>query len=62
MTDVVVGLQIHLLVFHTASQMLNKHIVQPPPLAIHADLNLLGLSHTDEFLAGELATLIGVEI
>ena len=61
MTDVVVGLQIHLFVFHTAPQALKKHIVQPTPLAIHADLNLLSLQHTGELLAGELATLIGVE-
>ena len=61
MTDVVVGLQIDLFIFHTAPQALNKHVVQPTPLPIHADLNLLSLQHAGELLAGELAPLIGVE-
>jgi len=61
MTDVVAGLQIDLFVFHTALQALNKHIVQPTSLAIHADLNLLSLQHSGELLAGEPAPLIGVE-
>src|SRR5687768_4684905 len=37
----VVGFEIHLLVFDAAPQPLDKHIVAPGSLAIHADRNLV---------------------
>ena len=35
--DALVGAQIYLLVFDSSPQTLNKHVVSPSPLAIHAD-------------------------
>ena len=61
MTDVVVGLQIYFFIFHTAPEALDKHIVQPAPLAIHADLNAVLLEYSGERLTGELTTLIRVK-
>ena len=61
MTEFVVGLQIQLFVFHTAPQAINKHIVQPTTFAAHADLGFMFFEQTDKFLAGKMATLIGIE-
>ena len=60
--DTVVGLQIDLLVFDAAPEPLDKHIVAPGTLAIHADRDLVLEEHAGEVVAGELAALIRVEI
>src|SRR5215831_2551113 len=60
-TDALVGSQIHFLVFDASPQTLNKHIVSPGPLAIHADRNSPVGKNTGERRAGELAALICVE-
>ena len=38
-----VGLEIHLLVFDGAPQPFDEHVVPPTPLAIHADVDRVGL-------------------
>src|SRR6516162_5127214 len=60
-TDALVSSQIHLLVFDASPQTLNKHVVSPSPLAIHADRNSPVGKDTGERRAGELAALICVE-
>ena len=37
LADVVVGPQVHLLIFDAAPQPLNEHVVAPCALAVHAD-------------------------
>src|ERR1700757_167914 len=44
-TDALVSSQIHFLVFDASPQTLNKHVVSPSPLAIHADCNSLVGKH-----------------
>jgi len=60
-TDALVSSQIHLLVFDGSPQTLNKHVVSPSPLAIHADRDSSISKNTGERRAGELAALICVE-
>src|SRR5262252_3421652 len=60
-TDALVSSQIHLLVFDASPQTLNKHVVSPSPLAIHADRYSSVGKDTGERRAGELAALICVE-
>ena len=55
------GLQIHLIALHAAPQVLHKHIIAPPSLAIHADADIVPLEHTGELFTGEPAALAGVE-
>jgi hypothetical protein len=59
--DSVVGPQIHLLVFDAAPEALDKHIVAPSPIAIHADGDAILAQDAGEVVTGELAALIGVE-
>src|SRR5438094_10379667 len=56
----VVRVQINVLVFDRFPQPLDKHVVAPAALAIHADTDALTLQHTEEVAAGELAALIGI--
>src|SRR5215813_13954173 len=60
-TDALVSSQIHLLVFDASPQTLNKHVISPSPLAIHADRYFPVGKDTGERGAGELAALICVE-
>jgi hypothetical protein len=59
--DTVVGFKIDLLIFLTAPETLDKYIVHPATLAVHADLDILVLEHTGEALTGKLTALIAVE-
>jgi len=52
-----VGMQIDLLVLDTAPQPLDEHVVDPAPLAVHADGDVVSLEHVGEGLRGELAAL-----
>jgi hypothetical protein len=54
-------MEIDLFIFEAPPQPLDEDIVPPPPDSIHADLNSMRLQKPGEFLAGELATLIGVK-
>src|SRR6516165_8695100 len=60
-SDALVSSQIHFLVFDGSPQTLNKHVVSPSALAIHADRYSSISKNTGERRAGELAALIGVE-
>src|SRR6201997_4171208 len=60
-TDALVSSQIHLLVFDASPQTLNKHVVSPSPLAIHADRYSPVGKDTGERRACELAALICFE-
>src|SRR5215203_6165123 len=57
----VIGFQIHLLVFDAAPQALDKDVVAPGSLDVHADRDLVLEQHTGEVVAGELTALIRVE-
>ena len=59
--NAVIGLEIHFLVLDRLPQSLDKNVVPPGPLAVPADPNIVRLEQTGELVAGELATLIGVE-
>src|SRR5215468_10415169 len=59
--DALVSSQIHLLVFDASPQTLNKYVVSPSPLAIHADRYSCIGKDTGERRAGELAALVCVE-
>lgn len=56
-----VGLQVHLFVLHSTPQPLHKDVVGVLSLSGHADFHPMFLQHLDEFRAGELGTLVGVE-
>ena len=48
-------------VFDAAPEALYKHIVPPPPLAIHTDGDLVALQNPQEGFTGKLRPLIGIE-
>jgi len=49
------------LVLHALSQLLNEHVVDPAPTAVHADFDAAPLEHLGEVIDGEFAALIAVE-
>ena len=53
--------QVDVLIFHASPQSLNEDIVDPPPLAVHADRHPVRLEYVGERLGGELCALVGVE-
>jgi hypothetical protein len=59
--DVVVGSQIHLLVFDASPQTLDEHVVPPGAFAVHADGDPVPDQRAGECSAGELTALVGVE-
>ncbi len=59
--DAVVGVQVDMLALHRAPESFNKEVVHPPSLAIHADLDVVGIQDASELLAGELSALVGVK-
>ena len=56
-----VGLQIDVLILHSAPQLFHEYVVDPPALAVHADHHPGLPKHTGEGLTRELRTLISVE-
>ena len=56
-----IRLQIHFLVFHASPEPLDKHVVYPAPLAVHADPDTLGVKHIRKRIRGKLTTLVGVD-
>src|SRR6516165_4917926 len=56
-----IGVEVDLLVFEAAPQPLDKDVVHAATLAVHADHDLMGLQNAGEVLAGELATLVGID-
>ena len=59
--DALIGMQVDMLVFHALPQPLDEHVVDPAPLAVHADLDPVGFEDPGEVVTCELAALIGVE-
>src|SRR5512134_3102917 len=56
-----VGSQVDFLIFDRSPEPLDKDIVAPGALAVHADGDLGILQYLDEVRRGELAALVGVE-
>src|SRR5271155_6021890 len=56
-----IGVEVDLLVFKAAPQPLDEDVVHAAPLAIHADRDPIAFQGAGEVVAGELATLIGIE-
>ena len=54
-------MQVNAFVLERPPQTLDHAIVDPSPLAVHADLDLRLAQYIDPVAAGELAALIGVE-
>ena len=50
----IIGFEIDLLMFQSAPEALDKHIVHPASLAIHADLDVMVFEYIREVLAGKL--------
>ena len=59
--NAVIGLEIHLLVLDRLPQARDKDVVPTGPVAVHADPDVVSLEQTGELVAGERATLVGVE-
>lgn len=55
-----VVLEIHLLIFDGPPHPLGKDIVQRPPFAIHADLDVCCLQAPQVLLTGEVAALVAI--
>ena len=56
-----VGVQVYVFVLQASPKPLDEDVVHAPALAVHADLDAVGLQHAGEVGAGELAALVGVE-
>ena len=57
----IIGFEIDLLMFQAEPVALDKHIVHPAPLPIHADLDVMVFEYIREILAGKLTTLVTVK-
>jgi len=55
------SMQVNALVLQGAPEPFDHHVIHPAPLAVHGDANPSILEDGDESVAGELASLIGVE-
>jgi hypothetical protein len=52
-----ISMQIDLLVLDAAPQPLDEHVVDPAPVAVHANCDAVDLERVGERLGGELAAL-----
>jgi len=59
--DRLLGGQIDRLVFDALPESFHAHVVPPTPFPVHANLDAVVGQESRELLAGELASLIGVE-
>jgi hypothetical protein len=59
--NALIGMQINMLKFHASPESFDKDVIDPPALAVHADLDFIVLQDLREIVAGELAALIGIE-
>ena len=57
----VVRVQVDMFILHRTPKPFDEHVIHPAALAIHTDLNAVGLQDAGESLAGELAALISVK-
>ena len=62
LSSVVVSFEIDLLVFQAAPEALNKHIVHPASLAVHADFNAMIFDDIGKALTGKLTALMLLNI
>src|SRR5207247_9830248 len=62
LVDAVIGPQIHLLVFDTAPEALEEHVIAPRAPAVHADRNLVLDQDVVEGVTRKLAALLLVEV
>ena len=58
---VVVGGEVDFFVLEATPEPFDEHVVDPAAFAVHTDLYACVFEHLREILAGELATLVGVE-
>lgn len=61
MRDRLAGFEIHLIVLDGSPEALDKDVVMPTALAVHADTNAIRLELSGKFAAGELAALVSIE-
>src|SRR6476659_347178 len=59
--NALIGIEVDFLVFEAAPQPLNEDVVHAAALAVHADHHPVPLQCPGELVAGELATLVGIE-
>ena len=59
--DRCIGVEVDFFVFEAAPQPLDEDVVHVAALPVHADHDAVPLQGAGEFVAGELAALIGVE-
>lgn len=59
--DRAVGVEIDLLILRVPPEPLDKDVVHPAALAVHADAHALGLQDPGELPVGELRPLLGIE-
>ena len=59
--DAVIRLEIHALVFHTAPETLDEHVVTPRATPVHAELAAPGQQNVGELRCSELTALVGVD-
>jgi hypothetical protein len=55
------GIAIYLLILHSASEALDKHIFGQANIAIHADLDIIGYQHIVKVCTGGLTAFVGIE-
>src|SRR6516225_4084738 len=56
-----IGVEVDFLVFQASPQPLDEDIVHATTLAVHANSDLVPFQGAGEVVAGELATLVGIE-
>ena len=52
-SNAVVGVQVNMLVLHRAPESLDKDVVHPSTLAVHADCNVVCLQDAGELFTGD---------
>ena len=57
----VVCFQVYVLIFHAPPEAFDEHVVQPAPLAVHADIDTMTFENSDECIRCELTALVSVE-
>src|ERR1700730_14119862 len=59
--NALIGIEVDFLVFEAAPEPLDEDVVHAAALAVHADHHPVPLQCPGEIVAGELATLVGIE-
>jgi hypothetical protein len=61
LSDTIVGLEINLFVFQSSPEALNKDIIQPSALAVHADFDAVIFQYIGKIFTGKLSALVAIE-